>query len=84
LAQAHSPRDSGQRWLTFLKNHREAIAALDFFTVPTATFRVLYGFFVIRHGRRNIVHFNVTEHPTGAWIVQQLREAFPEDRAPSI
>ena len=82
LAQGTSPRDSGQRWLTFLKNHREAIAAMDFFTVSTATFRVLYCFFVISHGRRNILHFNVTEHPTGAWIVQQLREAFPEDRAP--
>ena len=50
--------------------------------MPTATFRVLYCFFVISHGRRNILHFNVTEHPTGSWIVQQVREAFPEDRAP--
>ena len=82
LAQGGSPRDSGQRWLTFLKNHREALAAMDFFTVPTATFRVLYCFFVISHGRRNILHFNVTEHPSCAWIVQQRREAFPEDRAP--
>jgi hypothetical protein len=68
LARGASPRDSGQRWLTFLKNHREATAAMDFFTVPTATFRVLYGFFVIAHGRRKILHFNVTEHPTGSWI----------------
>jgi transposase InsO family protein len=82
LAQGTSPPDSSQRWLTFLKNHREAIAAMDFFTVPTATFRVLYCFFVIAHGRRKILHFNVTGHPTCAWIVQQLREAFPEDRAP--
>jgi len=82
LAQGGSSRDSGQRWLTFLKNHREALAAMDFFTVPTATFRVLYCFFVIAHARRKILHFNVTEHPTGSWIVQQLREAFPEDRAP--
>jgi transposase InsO family protein len=82
LAQGTSSPDSNQRWLTFLKNHREAIAAMDFFTVPTATFRVLYCFFVISHGRRNFLHFNVTEHPTCAWIVQQLREAFPEDRAP--
>src|SRR6516164_5836578 len=82
LAQGGSFRDSGQRWLTFLKNHREALAAMDFFTVPTATFRVLYCFFVISHGRRKILHFNVTEHPTRAWIVQQVREAFPEDRAP--
>jgi hypothetical protein len=82
LAQGTSPPDSGHRWLTFLKNHREAIAAMDFFTVRTATFRVLYCFFVIAHGRRKILHFNVTEHPTCASIVQQLREAFPEDRAP--
>ena len=67
LAQGDSPRDSGQRWLTFLKSHREALAAMDFFTVPTATFRVLYCFFVIAHGRRKILHFNVTEHPTGSW-----------------
>jgi len=82
LAQGTSPPDSSQRWLTFLQNHREVIAAPDFYTVPTATFRVLYCFFVIRHRRRQIAHFNVTEHPTGTWIVQQLREAFPENRAP--
>ena len=51
---------------------------MDFFTVPTLTFRILYCFFVIEHDRRKILHFNVTEHPTGPWIVQQLREAFPE------
>ena len=82
LAQGGSSRDSWQRWLTFLKNHREALAAMDFFTVPTATFRVLYCFFVIGHRRRKILHFNVTEHPSCAWIVQQRREAFLEDRAP--
>ena len=65
-------------WATFLRNHRDVITAMDFFTVPTLTFRVLYCFFVIEHGRRRILHFNVTEHPTGPWIVQQLREAFPE------
>jgi len=78
LAQGNSPPDSSQRWLTFLKNHREAIAALDFFTVPTATFRVLYCFFVISHHRRKILHFNVTEHPTGAWIVQHPGTCHPE------
>jgi putative transposase len=51
---------------------------MDFFTVPTLTFQVLCCFFIIEHGRRKILHFNVTEHPTGPWIVQQLREAFPE------
>lgn len=75
-------RDSGKRWFTFLKNHREAIAAMDFFAVPTVTFRVLYCFFVISHGRRKILHFNATEHPTSQWIVQQLREVFPEESAP--
>jgi hypothetical protein len=70
--------DPGKRWLAFLRNHREAIVALDFFNVPTATFRVLYCFFVIEHGRRRILHFNVTRHPSADWVVQQLREAFPE------
>jgi transposase InsO family protein len=74
-----SPSDDARKlWSTFLRNHRDVIAAMDFFTVPTFTFRVLYCFFVIGHGRRKIVRFNVTEHPTGSWIVQQLREAFPE------
>jgi transposase InsO family protein len=82
LARVGRNREAGKRWLIFLKNHREAIAAMDFFTVPTATFRVLYCFFVISHGRRRVLHFNATEHPTSQWIVQQLREAFPEDSAP--
>src|SRR5207253_11455170 len=59
--------DPGKRWLTFLANHREMIAALDFFTVPTVTFQLLYCFFVIEHGRRKILHFNVTRHPTSDW-----------------
>ena len=70
--------DPARRWLTFLQNHREVIAAFDFFTVPTVTFQLLYCFFVIEHGRRRILHFNVTRHPTAEWVVQQLREAFPE------
>lgn len=74
--------DRTLRWRVFLCNHREAIAAMDFFTVPTVTFRVLYCFFVIGHDRRRILHFNVTQHPTSSWIVQQLREAFPFEWAP--
>ena len=70
--------DPGKSWLTFLANHREVIAAFDFFTVPTVTFHLLYCFFVIEHGHRKILHYNVTRHPTSEWIVQQLREAFPE------
>ncbi len=53
-----------RRWKAFLQNHREAIAAMDFFTVPTLTFQVLYRFFVIAHDRRRILHCNVTRHPT--------------------
>ena len=70
--------DPDKRWLTFLANHREASAAMDFFAVPTLTFQLLYCFFVIEHGRRRILHFNVTSRPTSEWVVQQLREAFPE------
>src|SRR6266566_1708300 len=74
-----APRDPGRakRWLAFLRNHREAIAAMDFFTGPTITFGMLYCFFVISHDRRRILHVNVTKHPTSGWIIQQLREAFP-------
>jgi putative transposase len=61
---------------TFLRNHREAIAAMDFFTVPTLTFGVLYCFFVIGHDRRKILHLNVTRNPNALWLVQQLREAW--------
>jgi putative transposase len=74
--------EPAERWLAFLRNHREAIAAMDFFTAPTITFGVLYCFFIINHDRRRILYFNVTQHPTGTWIVQQLREAFPFESAP--
>ena len=57
--------DPGKRWLTFLQNHREVIVAFDFFTVPTVTFQLLYCFFVIEHGRRRILHFNVTSASDG-------------------
>ena len=74
--------DQLKRWMAFLRNHKDDIAAMDLFTVPTASLRLLYGFFVIEHGRRHIVHFNATFHPTSAWVIQQLREAFPYDTAP--
>src|SRR5271156_2687401 len=67
-----------------LRNHREAIVAIDFFTVPTITFRVLYCCFVISHGRRRILHVSVTKHPTSGWIIQQLREAFPFGSTPKF
>jgi putative transposase len=74
--------ESAKRWLTFLRHHREAIAAMDFFAVPTITSGMIYCFFVISHDRRHILHFNVTKHPTSLWVVQQLREAFPFGSAP--
>ena len=70
--------DSARRLRAFLENHREAIVALDFFTVPTLTFKLLYCFFVVEHGRRRILHFHVTAHPNAEWVRQQLRETFPE------
>ena len=77
IKRAPKDTDRAKHWLAFLRNHREAIAAMDFFTVPTITFGVLYCFFVISHDRRRILHVNVTKHPRSAWIIQQLREAFP-------
>src|SRR5262249_38161128 len=79
-----APRDPelAKRWLAFLRNHREAIVAMDFFTVPTVTFQLLYCFFIIRHDRRQIVHFNVTRHPTSSWLLQELIEAFPYQSVP--
>lgn len=74
--------EPAKRWKAFLANHREIIAAMDFFTAPTLAFGVLYCFFVIAHGRRRILHFNVTRNPTSAWVIQQLRESFPYDSAP--
>ena len=82
IRQAPRNPESAKRWLTFLQNHREAIAAMDFFTVPTLTFGVLYCFFIIAHDHRRILHFNVTRNPTGVWVMQQLREAFPFQSAP--
>ncbi len=58
------------------------IVAIDYFTVPTATFRILFVFVVLQHDRRKVAHFNVTEHPSAQWTVQQIVEAFPYDTAP--
>ena len=82
MRKAPRSPEAAKRWAAFLSNHGEAIAAMDFFTVPTLTFGVLHCFFVIAHDRRRILHCNVTKHPTSAWVIQQLREAFPYDSAP--
>jgi transposase InsO family protein len=71
-----------QSWRAFLNNHAKDIVSVDFFAVPTATFRVLFVFLVLNNERRRVVHFNVTESPTAAWTGQQIVEAFPWDTAP--
>ncbi|UCE58619.1 MAG: hypothetical protein JSU63_14385 [Phycisphaerales bacterium] len=71
-----------QTWRTFLDNHVRDIVAVDFFTVPTATLRILFAFALLHHDHRKVVHFNVTAHPTAEWAAQQIVEAFPEDSAP--
>ena len=76
------PRPPSQTWLTFLRNHMHCSASMDFFVLPTATFRLLFVFIVLHHERRRIVHFGVTAHPTATWIKQQMTEAFPWDTAP--
>ena len=76
LPRRHRP--ASQTWRTFLANHLNEIASVDLFTVPTATFRVIFCLVVLRHDRRRVLHFNVTEHPTAQWAAQQLVEAFPE------
>jgi putative transposase len=71
-----------QTWRTFLDNHVKSMVSVDFFTVPTVRFQILYVFLVLAHDRRRILHFGVTAHPTAEWTAQQLREAFPWDSAP--
>ena len=71
-----------QTWRTFLDNHIGSLVSVDFFTVPTVLFKVLFVFVVLAHDRRRVVHVNVTDAPTAQWTAQQLVEAFPWDTAP--
>jgi putative transposase len=80
--QRPSPRPSST-WRTFLEAHIGEIVAIDFFVVPTLTFHLLFGFLILRHNRRELVHVNVTDHPTAAWSAHQLVESFPEETAPT-
>jgi transposase InsO family protein len=77
-----SRKPPSQTWRTFLQIHAKQLVSIDFFTVPTIRFQVLYVFLVLAHDRRRILHFNVTAHPTAEWTGQQLREAFPFDQLP--
>jgi hypothetical protein len=71
-----------QTWRTFLDNHLRSLVAVDFFTVPTVMFKVVFVFVVLAHARRRVVHVNVTNTPTAEWTAQQLVEAFPWDTGP--
>ena len=76
------PRRPSPTWRTFIRNHFSEIAAVDFFTVSTLTFKTLYVFVVLSLDRRRIIHFNVTDSPTATWTSRQLVQAFPFDTAP--
>ena len=75
-------RPPSQSWRAFLDNHMKSMVSVDFFTVPTVGFQILYVFLVLAHDRRRIIHFAVTAHPTAEWTAQQMRESFPWESAP--
>lgn len=78
LPKAPPDQSAQQRWMTFLRNHKELIAGMDFFLVPTVRFQLPYVWFVLDHGRRRVLHCNVTAQPTASWVIQQLRDGFPD------
>ena len=73
----HTRKPPSQTWRAFLNNHVTQLASIDFFIVPTVTFRVLFVFVVLAHHRRRVIHFNVSAHPTSEWTAQRIAEAFP-------
>ena len=81
MADRHD-RPPGQSWWAFLRNHMREVAAMDSFVVPTLAFNLLYGFIIVRLGRRELVWIGVTNSPTADWIARQITEAFPWDSAP--
>jgi transposase InsO family protein len=80
MARRRDPPSQG--WRTFLRNHADGIAAMDLFVVPTISFRLLYGLLIVGHGRRQILWFGVTAHPTAEWIANQITEACGWEQAP--
>ena len=80
MARRRGPPSQG--WKTFLNNHVDGIAAMDLFVVPTISFRLLYGLLIMGHGRRQILWFGVTSHPSAEWIANQLTEAFGWEQVP--
>jgi transposase InsO family protein len=82
MAKPRRPRKPSTTWLPFLRNHLDVSWAIAFCTVPTLSFRTLFVFIVLEHGRRKVLHWNVTSAPSMAWVVQQLREAMPSGVQP--
>ena len=80
---ARPPKPPSQTWKTFVRNHAEAIAAIDMCVVPTLTFDLLFAFLVQGHGRRQLLWFEVTRHPAAEWLARQITEAFPWTSAPA-
>ena len=79
---ARRRRPPSQGWRTFLRNHADGIASMDLFLVPTISFRLLYGFLILRHSRRELLWLGVTAHPSAEWIARQLTEAYGWQQAP--
>ena len=79
---ARRRRPPSQGWKTFLRNHADGIASMDLFLVPTISFRLLYGFLILQHGRRELLWLGVTAHPSAEWIARQLTEAYGWQQAP--
>jgi hypothetical protein len=80
MAKRRGPPSQG--WKTFLRNHADGIAAMDLFVVPTISFRLLYGLLIMGHGRRQVIWFGVTTHPTAEWIANQITEACGWEQLP--
>src|SRR5258707_4912971 len=80
MARRRGPPSQG--WKTFLRNHADGISAVDLFVVPTIGFKLLYCLVFLAHGRRKLIHYAVTAHPTAEWVARQIVEAFPWDEVP--
>ena len=83
MRRVRPPGKRGQRWNTFVGNHRCGIRACDFLQLYDVVLRPIFALFFVVHGTREVVHFNVTRSPAGAWAAQQLREATPYGDRPT-
>jgi transposase InsO family protein len=79
---ARRRRPPSQGWTTFLRNHADGIASMDLFLVPRISFRLVYGFLILRHSRRELLWLGVTAHPSAEWIARQITEAYGWQQAP--